>query len=780
MIDEGEKEEVVATAKFNFYTVDNTNKINMLGLESKDELNGSSWYTTDFINESSPEVKNFLKRYELNFYYTSPIQDNLKNNIAILEIVSSKDISFTMRMELNNFVEDIERIWLSSKAVEETLNARDLAEQASKAKSDFLANMSHEIRTPMNAIIGFNELLKNTKVTKKQAEYVEKTGTSAVKLLGIINDILDFSKIEAGKILIEKTNFSLDKVLEDVSNVVAIKAFQKDLEFIVKKDVKLPVHLIGDPLRLSQVLINLVNNAVKFTETGQVSIDVEKVAEEQSEVFYKFSVVDTGVGLAKDKLDTLFEAFKQADTSITRRYGGTGLGLTISQSLVHVMGGNIEVSSEVNQGSKFYFTLPFTLSTGLVDNDIQIPQNIGDIKVLVVDDNKDSLDVCESYLKELSIVSNTAMSGEDAVSIIDDTYDLVIMDWKMPGMDGISAWKEIRSKLKEQLPRIFLLTAYGKEDIYMKAREAGIQTVLTKPITKSVMYDTIMNCFSTEYFVEKQTSISNIKRIESIQDTHILIVEDNEMNQMIMKEILENSGLRVSVAEHGLEAVNMMNEDNDYDLVFMDLHMPVMNGYDSSNRIRQDGYKLPIIALTADVVKGVPEKIKECGMNGYITKPIVLRDVYKVLTKWINAGDLRVDMRNETMPSSEDSKTIREVFDKYDVEDALERIQYNEQLYITLLQKYYDKISNILERIESASSLEEIKDIIHNLKGVSSNIGAIDVVSKILHLQKELNDEKDVFNTLLYIEFRNQIEHDMKYIRKGLDFFEKQRLSIDS
>ncbi|MGB5751035.1 MAG: response regulator, partial [Desulfobacterales bacterium] len=473
--------------------------------------------------------------------------------------------------------------------------ARSEAEDATKAKSEFLANMSHEIRTPMNAIMGMAHLAMKTDLTAKQYDYLKKVDISAKSLLGIINDILDFSKIEAGKMDMEAVDFQLEDTLDNISTLVGIKTQEKGLELLFKTDPAVPRALVGDPLRLGQILINLSNNAVKFTDTGEIVVATELVKKEKAQVTLKFSVHDTGIGMTAEQAAKLFQPFAQADSSTTRKYGGTGLGLTISKRLAEMMGGEIWVESQPGRGSTFSFTANLGLGKERAKKRFKPASELRGMQVLVVDDNATSRSILQGMLESFSFEVSLASSGEEGIAELeaaskDKPFELVIMDWKMPEMDGIEASRRIKGhKGLSKIPPIILVTAYGREEVMQQADEVGLEGFLLKPVSPSMLFDATMQAFGEA--VPEISRITQRKKQEAealkhIQGARLLLVEDNEINQQVAREILEGAGLNVTLATNGQEAVNAVKESN-YDAVLMDVQMPVMDGYTATRKIRE-------------------------------------------------------------------------------------------------------------------------------------------------------------------------------------------------
>jgi signal transduction histidine kinase/DNA-binding response OmpR family regulator/HPt (histidine-containing phosphotransfer) domain-containing protein len=611
--------------------------------------------------------------------------------------------------------------------------ARLEAEEANRAKSDFLARMSHEIRTPMNAVIGLTHLAMKTELTDKQADYLSKISLSANSLLEIINDILDFSKIEAGRLTVEETDFLLDDVLNNVINVLGLAAEQKGIEFLLMVRSTVPNRLRGDALRLGQVLLNLTNNAIKFTDKGEVILQASLEEQDETTVSIRFEIRDTGVGITPEQLDKLFQPFSQADDSITRRFGGTGLGLSISKRLVELMGGHMTVTSEPDVGSEFSFTLPLKLQPDHARDSYEYPNSIKGMRVLVVDDSKMSRMVLHKVLESFTFVVGEADSAVDAQALLaqrDETapFRLVITDWSMPDTDGIELARRIRTDpAVTHKPKIIMLTAYGQESVRHRAEEAGMDGFMLKPFNRSILFDTIMDTLNDDAGHRPRLPARSDQAgvPPNLRGAHILLAEDNEINQQVAREILEGADIRVTIANNGREALDRALSE-DYDAVLMDIQMPVMDGFEAVRGIRAGGKKdLPIIAMTAHALVGDREKSLRGGMNDHVTKPINPDELMETLSRWLpQDGGAK---RPQAPPSPGADAGPMPPLPGVDTAQGLSRLRGNTTLYRKLLEDFAQESDVLLEKLQADASgerFEACRAVAHNLKGVAGNIGA--------------------------------------------------------
>ncbi|WGG50391.1 response regulator [Rugamonas sp. DEMB1] len=737
---------------------------------------------------------------------TRPLDEAIKIATRVANGDLSSVIEITSKDETGELLQALKNMTASLAAEQQLRRAVTVAEDATKMKSDFLANMSHEIRTPMNGIIGMTHLALQTELTAKQRNYLEKVESAARNLLGIINDILDFSKIEAGKLAFEQVDFYLEDVMAQVADLAVIRAQDKGLELLFDVGADVPAALVGDPLRFGQVMINLTNNAIKFTERGEIVVSVQLAepgrccgqADARADamaagaaagptpgaaadsVCLRIEVRDTGVGLNEQQQARLFQAFTQADTSTTRHHGGTGLGLTISKRLVELMDGEIGVRSEPGAGSTFFFTARFGLAA------MPPPQALPDVsgvRVLVVDDNASAREIFLAMLASLRFDAAAAASGALAVAAVARAradgrpFNIVLMDWQMPGMDGVAAVEAIRAEAAAAgaaAPAFIMVTAYNRDALLDEARQLALGGMLSKPVSASTLLDSISVVFGTDLGRCRKTQrLVDYQAAErAVRGAHLLLVEDNEVNQEVAQQILGDAGVRVDIASNGAMALAKLAVTQ-YDGVLMDCQMPVMDGYDATRALRAEPRhaKLPVIAMTANAMVGDKEKCLAAGMNDFIAKPIDVAQLFTTLARWVKpsqpaaaespAGGRedgrplaqargqapalgRPDAPEQATPAAAASTAAEPPLPAIPglrMEAALQRVGGNVKLMRKLLARFVetqiDAMARIAEAVE-ANDLAAATRHAHTVKGLAGNIGAAGMADSAARVEQML------------------------------------------
>jgi two-component system sensor histidine kinase/response regulator len=653
---------------------------------------------------------------------------------------------------------------------EELRRAREVAEEATHTKSMFLANMSHEIRTPMNAIIGMAHLALRTSLDAKQRDYVQKIHGAGSSLLRIINDILDFSKIEAGRMEIENVRFALDDVMSNVSAVIAQKVFDQGLELLFDMIDDVPQNLVGDPLRLRQVLVNLVNNAVKFTEAGEVHLRIRLVEREANRVRLEFSVRDTGIGMTAEQQARLFQPFTQADGSTTRRYGGTGLGLTISKRLVELMDGTIRAESVPGKGSTFSFDAWFGLAGEQVPRKALL-KDLRALRILIVDDHPTAREVLMTHLANLPEATiDQAASGEESVAAVWRAalpYDLVLMDWKLTGIDGVEAARRIKQIKGIRQPAIVMVTAFGRDDVRQDAAQAALDGFLVKPVNASTLFDLIVRLFAPTQVGAAVQALRGDHDF-GLRGLRVLLAEDNEINQQIAVELLAAVGVEVEVVVNGREAVEKVLAGAGYDAVLMDLQMPVLDGLSATREIRADPRfaALPIIAMTAHALVEERERCLQAGMNDHVAKPIDPDVLYGALARHCRR---RASAGHAETPAVVAGETVLSV-EGLDAADGLRRVAGNRRLYLRLLRQFANEHYGTASALRSALGAGDragAERLAHTVKGVAGNIGAMVVQQAAAALEQAISENRET--TALVAAFGTELGAVIMRLRAALD-----------
>lgn len=737
---------------------------------------------------------------------TQPVAQLVRATQLIAEDNLNEKIAVTMDGELgllaSNFNNMVKQLTLSRKKLEvyqqtlekrvevrteELFHALEAAEAGSRAKSEFLATMSHEIRTPMNGVLGMTELLLSSELTERQQHFAKTILRSGDSLMSIINDILDFSKIEAGKLELEQRDFNLRVLLEDTADILAERAHRKGLDLTPVLPLEPVLMVNSDENRIRQILINLIGNAIKFTETGEIIVRLINFGEADGRVQLRLEVSDTGIGMSRDQQSRIFDSFSQADSSTTREFGGTGLGLAISQQLVSLLGGNLEVESEPGKGSTFYFNI--SLATADQNHEVsEFTQELHGKRVLIVDDNLTNREILHNQCEAWGMIDGSADNGLKALDMLrlaerkNQQYDLILLDWHMPNMDGIELAKLIQQDPAISTPRMVMLSSAAFDEEATRASEVGIQRYLNKPVRQKPLFDCLTQVINSPVVTPSSIIKPNPESTEAtLIKASILLAEDNLVNQEVAKLMLEMLGCQVTVASNGQEAIDSILQKK-FDLVLMDCHMPEKDGFAAATEIRQhektnaNSKHLPIIALTANIQKGIQDECRKAGMDDYMSKPFDQQQLSEVLNRWIAGEQSSKELKTETKkvsPDHEDDEDIESVLQRKPL-DIIRSMQKPgvPSLLGRVIKIYLGESPDLMRSIHQAVSEGDssaLSEAAHSLKSSSANLGAMQMANISKELEALGRDEKVKDASILLDQLDREFESACSALNRELE-----------